>query len=160
MLLLLNAALFAWLLLDPTNVPESTSASPEKRSVQNPFIEEDLQSKPGEPPASAISTSQVIPPTVSAVQDVDPPPNGLELVNYRDFKGVVGHAFPNLAISIHTYTAEPSERTVHIGGTMWREGDEIHDGMTLQAITENGIEVSYHGYLVLLDVLELWNSID
>ena len=43
---------------------------------------------------------------------------------------------------------------------MWREGDEIQDGMTLQAITENGIEVSYHGHLVLLDVLELWNSVD
>ena len=160
MLLLLNAALFAWLLLDPTNVPDSASASADKRSDQNPFIDEDLQSKPGEPPTSAISTSQLTPPTVSALQNVEPPPNGPELVYYRDFEGVVGYAFPNLAISIHTYTAEPSERTVHIGGTMWREGDEIQDGMTLQAITENGIEVSYHGYLVLLDVLELWNAVD
>ena len=160
MLLLLNAALFAWLLLDPTNVPDSASASAEKRSDQNPLIDEVLQSKPGEPPTSAISTSQLTPPTVSTPQDVEPPPNGPELVYYRDFEGVVGYAFPNLAISIHTYTAEPSERTVHIGGTMWREGDEIQDGMTLQAITENGIEVSYHGYLVLLDVLELWNAVD
>ena len=159
-LLLLNAVLFAWLLLDPTNVPESTSASAEKRSDQQRFIEEDLRSKSGEPVPSSISKSQLTPPTVSGVQEVDPPPNGPELVYYRDFDDIVGYAFPNLAISIHTYTAEPSERTVHIGGTMWREGDEIQDGMTLQAITENGIEVSYHGYLVLLDVLELWNAVD
>ena len=159
-LFLLNAVLFAWLLLDPTNVPESTSASAEKKSDQHRFIKEDLQSKSGELLTSAISKSQLTPPTVPAVQEVDPPPNGLELVYYRDFEGVVGYTFPNLAISIHTYTAEPSERTVHIGGTIWREGDEIQDGMTLQAITENGIEVSYDGYLVLLDVLELWNAVD
>ena len=39
MLLLLNAALFAWLLLDPINVPDRASASAEKRSDQNPFID-------------------------------------------------------------------------------------------------------------------------
>ena len=32
-LLLINAALFAWLLLDPTNVPDSASASAEKLSL-------------------------------------------------------------------------------------------------------------------------------
>ena len=104
MLLLLNAALFAWLLLGPINVPDSTSASAGQRSDQNPFVEEVLHSKPGEPPASAISTSQLTRPTVSAVQEVEPQSNGPELVYYRDFEGVVGYAFPNLAISIHTYT--------------------------------------------------------
>ena len=43
---------------------------------------------------------------------------------------------------------------------MWREGDEISDGMTLETITENGIEVTYQGYLVLIDVLEMWNEGD
>ena len=79
-LFLLNAVLFAWLLLDPTNVPESTSASAQKRTDQNRFIEEDLRSKSGEPVPSSISKSQLTPPTVSGVQEVDPPPNGPELI--------------------------------------------------------------------------------
>ena len=40
-LFLLNAVLFAWLLLDPTNVPESNSASAEKKSDHHRFIKED-----------------------------------------------------------------------------------------------------------------------
>jgi len=105
-----------------------------------------------------ISTPQLSPPEVSAAQEVGAARPQPELVYYRDFEGVVGDAFPSLAITIHTYTDDPSERAIHIGGNLWREGDTIHDGMVLKTITENGIEVTYRDYLVIIDVLEMWDA--
>ena len=157
-LVLLNTVLIAWLLIDPTKPRIATDGSVEKSADHVFASKEVLPTKSSKSPTGLLPTPQLSPPDVSAVQEVDPPRIRPELVYYRDFEGVVGNAFPNLGITIHTYTTEPRERAIHIGGNMWREGDEVSDGMILETITENGIEVTYQGYRVLIDVFEMWDA--
>ena len=159
-LVLLNVALITWLLIDPTKPGLATDELVEKSTDHLIASREVLPTESSKSPPGLFPTPQLSPPDVGAVQKVGVPRIGPELIHYRDFKGAVGNAFPNLGISIHTFTTEPRERAIHIGGNMWREGDEISDGMTLETITENGIEVTYQGYLVLIDVLEMWNEGD
>ena len=157
-LVLLNVVLIAWLLIDPTKPRLATDVPVEKSTDHVIASKASVQTESSKSPPGLFPTPQLSPPDVSAVQEVDRPRIRPELVYYRDFEGVVGNAFPNLGITIHTYTAEPRERAIHIGGNMWREGDEVSDGMILKTITENGIEVTYQGYLVLIDVLEMWDA--
>jgi general secretion pathway protein B len=145
-------------LIDPTKPRSATGGSIEKSADHVIASTEVLSTKSSKSPPGLVPTPQLSAPEVRAVQEVDRPRIRPELVYYRDFEGVVGNAFPNLGLTIHTYTAEPRERAIHIGGNMWREGDEVSDGMILETITENGIEVTYQGYLVLIDVLEMWNA--
>ena len=157
-LVLLNVVLIAWLLIDPTKPRLATDEPVEKSTDHVIASKAAVQTESSKSPPGLFPTPQLSPPDVSAVQEVDLPRTRPELVYYRDFEGVVGNAFPNLGITIHTYTAEPRERAIHIGGNMWREGDEVSDGMILETITENGIEVTYQGYRVLIDVFEMWDA--
>ena len=138
-LVLLNVVLIAWLLIDPTK-PRLATDEPVEKSTDHVIASKAVvQTESSKSPPGLFPTPQLSPPDVSAVQEVDRP-------------------FPNLGITIHTYTAEPRERAIHIGGNMWREGDEVSDGMILETITENGIEVTYQGYRVLIDVFEMWDA--
>ena len=157
-LVLLNAALIGWMLMDPMKTPSAAEMPVETGVDQITSSNEILRTKLAEPVTGSISTPQLSPPEVNAAQEVGAARPQPELVYYRDFEGVVGDAFPSLPITIHTYTDDPSERAIHIGGNLWREGDTIHDGMVLKTITENGIEVTYRDYLVIIDVLEMWDA--
>ncbi len=156
-LVLLNATLITWLLIDPTTTPSTAQEPVEKNTGPIVTGDEVLQKQSVEGLTGAITTPQPSPLDVSTTNENDAPHIRPQLVYYRDFETVVGSAFPDLAITIHTYTADPLERAIHIGGNAWREGDEIRDGMILKSITERGIEVTYQGYLVQIDVLEMWN---
>ena len=157
-LVVLNATLVAWLLMDPTTIPSRAQESVEKSTYPIAAGEEVLQKKSAEGLTSAITTPRPSPPDVSTTKENDASDIRPQLVYYSDFEAVVGSAFPPLSITIHTYTADPLERAIHIDGNMWREGDEIGDGMILKSITESGVEVTYQGYLVLIDVFEMWNT--
>ena len=158
MLVFLNAALIGWLLMDPMKTPSVAEIPVETGVDQITSSNEILRTKLAESVTGSISTPRLPPPEVSAAQEASAASPHPELVYYRDFEGVVGDAFPSLAITIHTYTDDPRERAIHIGRNIWREGDAIHDGMVLRTITEKGIEVTYRDYLVIIDVLDMWDS--
>ncbi len=50
---------------------------------------------------------------------------------------------PRLDISVHYYTADARRRMVFVNGEKFREGDELAPGLRLDAITPNGIVLSY-----------------
>jgi general secretion pathway protein B len=53
---------------------------------------------------------------------------------------------PAMSVSTHIYSTEPSERLVSVNGSIGREGREIFKGVTVDAITPEGVILKSQGY--------------
>ena len=53
---------------------------------------------------------------------------------------------PPMTISVHAYSARPSDRMVGINNRMLREGEFVAPGLKLEQITPEGMVLGYKGY--------------
>ncbi len=53
---------------------------------------------------------------------------------------------PPMTISVHAYSARPSDRMVGINNRMLREGEYVAPGLKLEQITPEGMVLGYKGY--------------
>ena len=51
-----------------------------------------------------------------------------------------------MTISVHAYSANPTDRLVGINNRMLREGAEVVPGLKLEQITPEGMIFGYKGY--------------
>jgi general secretion pathway protein B len=63
----------------------------------------------------------------------------------RDEVVAQGSQLPDLRLDLHVYAANPAERFVFINMRKLREGDSLPEGVRVDEITQNGVELSYHG---------------
>lgn len=64
----------------------------------------------------------------------------------NDLPPAVRQDLPAIAISGHSYSADPSQRLVLINGSTMREGQVITNGLRLEQITSDGVILSFQGY--------------
>jgi len=59
--------------------------------------------------------------------------------------------FPELALTVHFFAAEPAERFVLINGERYAQGDRIEGGLRLREILKRGVIVEFGDYRVLVE---------
>jgi len=69
-----------------------------------------------------------------------------KVFNLAELPSSVQQGLPEINISLHYYTAEPSSRMVRINDKTMREGQDLVAGLKLEEITPTGIVFSYQDY--------------
>jgi general secretion pathway protein B len=63
----------------------------------------------------------------------------------RDEVLAQGHQLPDLRLDLHVYAVNPAERFVFINMRKLREGESLPEGVRVDEITPNGVELSFRG---------------
>jgi general secretion pathway protein B len=63
----------------------------------------------------------------------------------RDEVLAQGDQIPDLRLDLHVYAANPAERFVFLNMRKLREGESLPEGVRVDQITPNGVELSYRG---------------
>jgi general secretion pathway protein B len=63
----------------------------------------------------------------------------------RDEVLAQGNALPDLRLDLHVYAVNPADRFVFINMRKLREGESLPEGVRVDEITQNGVELSYRG---------------
>jgi general secretion pathway protein B len=142
LLVCLNAAALAWLLLRQTPAPPPAAtavADPAPISQNAPALAE-LTGRP----------DTLAPPPVAApqpIQPASPPPPRVEpdAPLLSSMSDSFRRALPELGINVHVYAEQPSARFVMIDGRSYREGQTVADGLILEHITRDGVILSHRG---------------
>lgn len=155
--------------LQPTlpSPPPPLSASPAPDPV-NPALPAEATPPGGYPTAPTqpygqtarlLATAPANPPTLSA-----PPPAlpttvpGLDgqslatLPELSDLPTEPPSGLPNLNLDVHVYSPLPSKRFVMINSKRYQEGEQLNEGLLLEAITADGAVLSYQGRRFILPV--------
>jgi general secretion pathway protein B len=69
----------------------------------------------------------------------------------RDEVLAQGTQLPDLRLDLHVYDPDPAKRFVFINMRKLREGDSLPEGVRLDAITQTGARLTYHGTQFTLD---------
>jgi len=99
----------------------SMAESPASRAMPQTTVQSSPAPEPDPAPESQAPTRSELPPSIR--QEI-----------------------PELAISLHAYSAQPKERIAMINGQMLREGEDIAPGLTLAEVTPDGVVIAYRGY--------------
>lgn len=172
-LILVNLAGLAWLLLRPSpTAPTAAAATTVGASAGTASSAPGaVQLAPGErligPAAGSMTASQAtdgtLPPLLGAddgsiAGDANPadflpaeaarrtPRTGVLLRNYAD----ISSAVPPLRLDLHVYEANPSLRYAFINMKKLREGDATAEGVKVLEITPDGVVMSYRNSEFLL----------
>ena len=158
--LLINAGMFLWWLhpwektkqaavVSSTPLPQ-TSVTP---SVQGPPRVEEKISVPAknynQPSVGDSKKATEIPkpvPIEVGAKTVGMTREDRKVYSLNDLPPSVGQTLPDIAISGHSYSADPSSRIVFINGKTMREGQVVTGDLKLEQITSDGIILSYQGY--------------
>jgi general secretion pathway protein B len=63
----------------------------------------------------------------------------------RDDLIAQGNPLPDLRLDLHVYAANPAERFVFINMRKLREGESLPEGVRVEQITPDGVDLSYQG---------------
>jgi general secretion pathway protein B len=63
----------------------------------------------------------------------------------RDEFVAQGNSLPDLRLDLHVYAANPAERFVFLNMRKLREGESLPDGVRVEQITPDGVDLSYQG---------------
>jgi general secretion pathway protein B len=63
----------------------------------------------------------------------------------RDEVIAQGSQLPDLRLDLHVYATNPADRFVFINMRKLREGESLPDGVRVDEITQNGVELSFRG---------------
>ena len=76
-----------------------------------------------------------------------PPVNrGAVAIDLKELPAAIKDSLPALKMSAHYYTADPQARFTRINDLNLREGQTLTPGVKLEAITPEGVVLSYQGY--------------
>ena len=85
-------------------------------------------------------------PAETEVSDVpvkSEPVSQQEVIDLSQLPSEIKNELPKISISTHIYSNSPSSRIVNINGVIFREGEDIAKGLTLEEITTTGIILTY-----------------
>ena len=80
-----------------------------------------------------------------------------EVVSINALPTGIQRQLPDLVFSSHIFASDADLRMVNINGKSLREGDEVSEGLTLGAITEEGVVLTYQDYRFEVSVLRDWS---
>jgi len=131
--------------VDEVDVPVSQASTVEESAVHPPdpllaaTDERVVESEP--PPEPPQSGSDAIERTISTepIYDSDP---YLGILSQRQLPYDLQKALPDMNISVHSYSVEPSLRLVRINKMIYHEGDFIDVELKLEEITRDGLIMS------------------
>jgi len=92
-------------------------------------------------PASVVHTVSPAPaasPTLTAT-----PSDGIPLLQQMPLE--FQHALPPLAVTIHVYAPDPSQRILFINNREYHQGSQITGGIRVEEIVPDGVVLSYQG---------------
>ena len=127
----------------PRPIPTQTRASAAHTT------ESAAAAKPGalHPPATEPSSKAVEPVSKQRVNTgpaaVAPVPSAMSMA---ELPLAIQQELPAMSITVHAYSAKPTERLVGINNHLLREGDEVAPGLALERITPDGMILNYKGY--------------
>lgn len=102
---------------------------------------------PSQPAAAAADTAD---PAPAEPDDADWSPDRAEHLEVWELPLSVRRELPELKLSIHVFSAEPSERFVLINGERRLEGEDLGEGARLAEISRVGAVVDFRDYRFLL----------
>ena len=68
------------------------------------------------------------------------------LLAYQELPEEIRSALKELTITGHIYSSDPLLRRLNVNDGMWREGDSLPGGVTIEEVTEEGAVFLYGGY--------------
>jgi general secretion pathway protein B len=69
-----------------------------------------------------------------------------QVVTIYELPAAIQKDIPDMAVQLHAYSSNPSERLVSINSIRLREGGYLMSGLKLEQITPDGMIFSYRGY--------------
>jgi general secretion pathway protein B len=82
--------------------------------------------------------------------------NNVRIEEVSELPDEVRNNLPAMTFSFHVYSSNAQQRTIIINNHRVREGDEVSSGITLQAITEDGVILLSAGHRIHIGVLSGW----
>jgi len=150
LLLSLNAGVLFWWAHSRQPTPVITQAP---AAATRPADANEAPQPAKRPPAPIADPSQAeqAPHTKpEAPPKLRPVERGATVVDLTELPAAIKESLPPLKMSAHYYTAEPKERFTRINDLTLREGQSLPPGVKLEAITPEGVLLSYEGYRFLL----------
>jgi len=127
----------------PASIPAKTAGEPAV-AASIPASPAKLAAAPQhEHPAPQPAAKPIIAAPVASVSHA--PPANEEPPRRADLPVNIQQALPPIHIEGHIYDADPSARMVIINGHVHYEGQQLGDGLLLEAITESGIILNQQG---------------
>jgi len=118
--------------------PPVAAASPAlPRPSVAPTPEKPVQAKAEKPAKAAPSPRPAEPQAAPAPQTV---------VSLSELPAALRQELPKIVVSGYSHSADASVRMAVINDRMFREGEEVADGLKVQQISPGGIVFSYKGY--------------
>ncbi len=164
--LLINAGMFLWWLhpWEKTKSAAVVSVSPSPQTFFTPpvqvppGVEEKIPVRDKDYNQAAVKdikkdteNSRPVPAEVGA-RTIGTTREDRKVYSLNDLPPSVRQTLPDIAISGHSYSADPSSRIVFINGKTMREGQVVTGDLRLEQITSDGIILSYHGYRLRKEV--------
>ncbi|MDG2072709.1 MAG: general secretion pathway protein GspB [Pseudomonadales bacterium] len=89
-------------------------------------------------------------------QDSTPPVIDTTPVRLASLPVDIQRQIPDMSFSSHIYASDTTLRMVNINNREFYEGDTIAPGISLNAITEDGVVLNYKQYTFTLPVIHDW----
>lgn len=122
----------------PVPAPADEPARPVRKAVR----------KTAPPAATTAPGDDRAPAGPAAPPDARPPPANAEtrVVAQRDLPEDIRRSLPNVIVGGSTYSTDKASRMLMINGQIFREGDAIAAGLTLQQIKPRSAVLAFKGY--------------
>ncbi|MDA8084558.1 MAG: general secretion pathway protein GspB [Nitrospiraceae bacterium] len=160
--LLINAGIILWWLhpWDQTKPTVIVAGTPSPQTSFTPSVkgplraEDDIARRKKDDKQGIVSerkenTRNPMPaPSEAVIRPADMVREDRKVYSLADLPPSVRQDLPDIVISGHSYSSDPSARLVLINGKTMREGQVITGGLILQQITSDGVILSYKGYRV------------
>ena len=89
-------------------------------------------------------------------QDTGPSAPDVALVRLASLPVDIQRQIPDMSFSSHIYASDATLRMVNINNREFYEGDTIAPGISLNAITEDGVVLTYKQHTFTLPVVRDW----
>jgi general secretion pathway protein B len=147
----------------PALQPDMPSSASELEQIQQPGLASASTATPTPAQASAAKETKSItlaghqtPGTVhaeatpvplnSVVTDPAEVERGKNVMPLSELPPSIRQEIPNITISFHVYSSNPTERRVMINNELLRQGENLPPGLRVEQITPDGVIISYKGY--------------
>ncbi|MFT3931243.1 MAG: general secretion pathway protein GspB [Spongiibacteraceae bacterium] len=157
------AILGYWFWRQQNTVLPTAQPAPAVSTAQPPSVENAAQSSVAAQNANAQAAPSEntqpeftqISPRGGVVQSV-PIDSAQRVEEIGELPDNVRNNLPAMTFSFHVYSDNPEQRTIIINDRRVREGEEISAGLTLQAITQDGVILCFQQHRIHISVLSDW----
>ena len=121
-------------------IPGSAPASAPAKAQSPVSAKAETSAKPPDAAVPARAPTNEPPPAPAAPAPVQ------NVIWLAELPLALQQELPPMTISVHAYSARPSDRMVGINNRMLREGEYVAPGLKLEQVTPEGMVLGYKGY--------------